>query len=172
MNQSYCSLGFLSQKSLWKLSTFCGYKGIYSRACDECEKSFFCKTEVSGDSLATGTSCEFQSQNNWLAKLSFLSYSAPAVMTLQLPACFTRVVFWRVISRKLIASFNCENALECTHTLEFFTLLHTQLLHDSYLNSGDLIAEIQVNLVQNKATHGWINSTLQIQMQKNPIGRL
>ena len=26
------SLGFLSQNSLWKLSTFCGYKGNYSRA--------------------------------------------------------------------------------------------------------------------------------------------
>ena len=64
MNQSYCSLGFLSKKSLWKLSTFCGYKGIYSRACEECEKSFFCKTGVSGDSLVTGASCEFQSQNN------------------------------------------------------------------------------------------------------------
>ena len=64
MNQSYCSLGFLSQKSLWKLSTISGYKGIYSRACEECEKSFFCKTEVSGDSFVTVTSCEFQSQNN------------------------------------------------------------------------------------------------------------
>ena len=34
VNQSYFSLGFLSQNSLWKLSkfsTFRGYKGIYSR---------------------------------------------------------------------------------------------------------------------------------------------
>ena len=32
------SLGFLSQNSLWKLSTFRGYKGIYSRVYEECEK--------------------------------------------------------------------------------------------------------------------------------------
>ena len=29
MNQSYFSLGFLSQNSLWKLSQNHGYKGIY-----------------------------------------------------------------------------------------------------------------------------------------------
>ena len=128
MNQSYCSLGFLSQKSLWKLSTFCGYKGIYSRACEECEKSFFCKTGVSGDSLVTGTSCEFQSQNNWLVKLSFLSYSAPAVMTLQLPACFTCVAFWQVNSCESLARTSCEKLFECTHTWILHTLSHTTLI--------------------------------------------
>ena len=35
------SLGFLSQNSLWKLSTFRGYKGIYSRVYEECERSGF-----------------------------------------------------------------------------------------------------------------------------------
>ena len=35
------------------------YKGIYSRVCEGCEKSFFCKTEGFGDSLAIGTSREF-----------------------------------------------------------------------------------------------------------------
>ena len=104
---------------------------------EECEKSFFYKTGSSGDSLATKTSREFQSQNNWLARLSFfvlqcsschdplascmlhmygilashqlqvtrkfqspsnrmarlyfLSYNDPAILTLQLPACFTCV---------------------------------------------------------------------------------
>ena len=52
MSQSWFSLGFLSQNSLWKLSTFRGYKGIYNRVCEECEKSFFCKTGHSGDSLS------------------------------------------------------------------------------------------------------------------------
>ena len=33
------SLGFLFQNSLCKLSTFHGYKGIYSRVYEECEKS-------------------------------------------------------------------------------------------------------------------------------------
>ena len=50
--------------SLWKLFTFCGYKNIYSRVYEECEKSFFYKTGGSSDSLATGTSHEFQSRNN------------------------------------------------------------------------------------------------------------
>ena len=114
---------------------------------------FFAKQGVLATHLRLGqVASSSRVITNW-PEFPFLSCSAPAVMTLQLPSCFTRVAFWRVISRKLIASFNCENALECTHTLEFFTLLHTQLLHDSYLNSGDLIAEIQVNLVQNKATH-------------------
>ena len=38
MSQSYFSLGFLSQNSLWKLSTFRGYKGIYSRVYEEYEE--------------------------------------------------------------------------------------------------------------------------------------
>ena len=35
------SLRFLSQNSLWKLSTFRVFKGIYSRVCEKCEKSIF-----------------------------------------------------------------------------------------------------------------------------------
>ena len=42
------------------------------------------------------------------------------------------------------------------HTLKFFTLSHTQPLHDSYLNTGYLIAELQANLVRNKA-NTWLN---------------
>ena len=37
------------------------------------------------------------------------------------------------------------------HTLEFFTLSHTQPLHDSHLSTRYLIAEIQANLARNKA---------------------
>ena len=44
------SLEFLSQKSLWKLSTFYGYKGIYSSVYKECEKSVFIQTGHFGDS--------------------------------------------------------------------------------------------------------------------------
>ena len=46
----------------------------------------------------------------------FLSYNALVVMTLQLPACFTHVAFWRVISREPLANSSRENAPECTHT--------------------------------------------------------
>ena len=44
------SLGFFSQNSLWKLSTFRGYNGIYSSVCKECEKTIFIQTGYSGDS--------------------------------------------------------------------------------------------------------------------------
>ena len=42
------------------------------------------------------------------------------------------------------------------HTLEFFTLSHTQPLHESYLNTGYLIAELQENLAWNKINI-WLN---------------
>ena len=42
------------------------------------------------------------------------------------------------------------------HTLEFFTLSHTKLLHDSHINTGYVIAEIQANLTRNKA-NTWLN---------------
>ena len=38
----------LSKFSL-KRSTFCGYNGIYSNVCEECERSFFYKTGHSSD---------------------------------------------------------------------------------------------------------------------------
>ena len=41
MSQFWFSLEFFSQKFFWKLSTFHGYKGIYSRIREEYEKSFF-----------------------------------------------------------------------------------------------------------------------------------
>ena len=42
------------------------------------------------------------------------------------------------------------------HTLEFFTLSHTQPLHDFHLNTRFLIAKLQANLAQNK-TNTWLN---------------
>ena len=107
--------------------------------------------------LVNGTSCEFESWDNCQARLYFLSCSAPAVVTFQLFACFTRVAFWRVISRK-IQSRESSNA----HTLEFYhTLSHTQPLHNFHLNTRHLIAKIQKIWHGIKPTHDWINSTLQ-----------
>ena len=42
------------------------------------------------------------------------------------------------------------------HIIEFFILSQTQPLHDSHLNTGYLIAEIQTNLAQNKMNI-WLN---------------
>ena len=61
----------LLQNSLWKLSTFCRYKGIYSRVRKECEKSFFYKTGHFGDSLTTSMSRKFELQNNCQARMYF-----------------------------------------------------------------------------------------------------
>ena len=91
-----------------------------------------------------------------MARLYFLSYSDPTVLTFQLPAYFTRVT--------LLASHHswvsCEFQLrECSwlHTFDqFFTLSHTQPLHDSHLNTGFLIAKLQANLARNKA-NTWLN---------------
>ena len=60
----------------------------------ECEKS-----------LTTGMSCKFQSLENKMARMYFLSCSDPAVLTLQLSTCSTRVLDsggWPV------TSFSCE----------------------------------------------------------------
>ena len=47
----------------------------------ECEKSVFSKTGCTGESLATGMSCKFQSPNNRKARLYFLSCSDLVVLT-------------------------------------------------------------------------------------------
>ena len=52
MSQSWFFLGFLSQNLLWKLSTFCGYKGIYNSVREGCERSFFCITGHSSNSVS------------------------------------------------------------------------------------------------------------------------
>ena len=39
----------LSKFSLWKFSTFHGYKGIYSSVCEKCEKSVLIQIGHSGD---------------------------------------------------------------------------------------------------------------------------
>ena len=127
MSQFYFSLGFLSQNSLWKLFTFHGYKGIYSRVHEEFEKTFFCKIGCSGDSPTTKMSREFELRDNYQARLSFLSYGAPAVVTFQLLACFTRVAFWWVASRESLARSSHENPLECTHIWIHHTLSHITL---------------------------------------------
>ena len=76
MSQSCFSLGFLSQNSLWKLSTFRGYKGIYSRVYEKCEKSVFIQTGHFGNSTSrlervASLSCESELQANCLARLEF-----------------------------------------------------------------------------------------------------
>ena len=86
-----------------------------------------------------------------MASLYFLSYSAPAGMTLQLLACLARVQL--LVACKPRATREIQSRVPVSlHNLEhFFTLSHTLPLHDSHLNTGLLIAKIQANLTRNKA---------------------
>ena len=71
MNQSYFSLGFLSQNSLWKLSTFHGYKSLYIIGWEGMWKfNFFLNRVVWRLGLATRLSREFKLRANILASLS------------------------------------------------------------------------------------------------------
>ena len=147
MNQSCFTLGFLSQNSLWKPSSFVGIRGIYTRVRKECEMSSFSKQEW----LTAWLSHEIQLRDNRMASCPILSCNAPASMTLQLLACLTRVHLLAACSRESPARSNCES-LFFLHTLEhFFTLTHSLPLQESHLNTGLLIAKIQANLARNKA---------------------
>ena len=97
MSQSYFSLGFLSQNSLWKLSTFRGYKGIYSRVYQECKESVTTKQGI----LATRPRYWNKSRVNCLARLEVLSCSAPAGVTLQLSSMLHTCLFWRLASHEI-----------------------------------------------------------------------
>ena len=86
-----------------------------------------------------------------MARLDFLSCSATAGMTVQLLCMLTRVQL--LVACKPQATREIQSrVLASLHNLEhFFTLSHTLPLHDSHLNTGLLIAKIQVNLARNKA---------------------
>ena len=107
MSQSYFSLGFLSQNSLWKLSTFRGYKGIYSRVYEECERSFFIEQGI----LATRPHDWNESRANCLARLEVLSYSATTGVTLQLPYMLHTCAIFGDLP---IARSSLQALLECT----------------------------------------------------------
>ena len=58
--------------------------------------------------FATGMSREFQLLVNRKVRMYFLSCSDLAILTLQVPACSTRVRFWQVTTRELVARFSRE----------------------------------------------------------------
>ena len=101
--------------------------------------------------LATWLSREFKLWANRIARLDFLSCSAPAGMTIQLLACLARVLL--LVAYKPRATCEIQSwVLVSLHNLKhFFTLSHTLPLHDSHLNTALLITKIQVNLAWNKA---------------------
>ena len=79
-------------------------------------------------------------------RLDFLSYSATAGMMVQL-LCMLH----SCASFGGLQAASHLRVLTSLHSFEhFFTLSHTLPLHDSYLNTGLLIAKLQANLVRNK----------------------
>ena len=151
MNQSCFSLGFLSQKSLWKLSTFRGSKGVYIEGWERNVKSqFFPNRVVWRLDLVTGLSREFKLWANDMASLGLLSCSATIGMTLQLPCMLHTCANFGGLP---VANHPRVQPWVSTtlHNFEHFsTLSHSLPLHDSHLNTGLLIAKIQANLVRNK----------------------
>ena len=82
-----------------------------------------------------------------MARLDFLSCSAPAVVTVHLLctlySCAT-VGDLPVVSQPRVST-------SLHNLVHFFTLSHSLPLYDSHLNIGLLIAKIQANLARNKA---------------------
>ena len=57
----------------------------------------------------------------------FFSCNVLVVVTLRLPACFTRVAFWWVANRESLAKSSCKNLFECSHTWILHTRSHITL---------------------------------------------
>ena len=146
MRQSCISLGFLSQNSLWKLSQFSGYKGVYIVGWEGNAKRQFLPNMVKWRlGLAACPSREFKSRRNGLASLGLLSCSTTAGATLQLPLVHLTCQQLATCSREPPANPSRETLLLCTNLSFSLHSLHTLPLHESHLNTGLLSAKLQAN---------------------------
>ena len=89
---------------------------------------------------------------NCLAGLEVLSCNAPVVVTLQLPLRASHVSHFG----DLPITSQSWDSFELHTSWVLFTLFHKLPLHNSHLNIGYLIANLQENLAQNKA-NTWLN---------------
>ena len=145
MNQSWFCLGFLSQNSLSKLSTFHGYKGIFSSVREECEKLVFCKIGHSSNLVLwlVPVACSSHEIINWPD-----CHFCPVVLQLSWPFNFLRALHMWHFGELPVTSHSQDpvmRILQCTHTW-ISSHSHTQPLHYSHLNTGYLIAKLQTNL--------------------------
>ena len=111
---------------------------------------FFCKIGYSGDSLATEMSREIIAKPDY----PFLSYSTPTVVW---PLAFS--MLHTHFGESPVASHSRDLVAKILWMLTHLNSSHsshTQPLHNSHLNIGYLIAEIQTNLARNKA-NTWLN---------------
>ena len=101
--------------------------------------------------LAAWLSREIQPRDNKTVSCPILSCSAPTSMMLQLLACLARVLLLAACSRKSLARSSRETLFSCT-LLSIQSLYLTHYPYNkTHLNTGLLNAEIQANLVRNKA---------------------
>ena len=152
MSQSYFSLGFLSQNSLWKLSIFRGYKGYLYWSEKGMRRVSFSITKWTGDlaSWLDWVASSSRELTEWPV-YTFCSVVLQLAWRFSFSKCFTRVHL--LVACKPRATREVQpRAPASLHNLEhFFTLSHTLPLHDSHLNTGLLIAKLHANLAQNKA---------------------
>ena len=130
MNQSYFSLGFLSQNSLWKLSEYRGYKGIYIVGWEGMWKVSFSQTRWSGD---------LTSQLDWVASLSckLMAWSTwdfcPVVQQLawlfSSPACSARVLILAACQSRVTR----ESSRESLHPWTILSISSHSLIHYPYM---------------------------------------
>ena len=151
MSQSCFSLGFLSQYPLWKLSIFRGYEGYLYLCVFGMRRVSFSKTKLSSGlasrlDWAASSSCKLTEWQVW----TFCSIVLQLAWRFNFFACLARVQL--LVACKPRATHEIQSRVPATlHKLKhFFTLSHTLPLHDSHLNTGLLIAKIQVNLAWNK----------------------
>ena len=99
--------------------------------------------------LATALSRKFKPRANNLASLGLLSCSATVGVTSL--ECLPRAHHSGGLQPRATCEIQPRVPISLHNLEQFFTLSHTLPLHDSHLNTGLLIAKIQVNLTRNKA---------------------
>ena len=112
--------------------------------------------------LAVWLSREIQSRDNRLASCPILSCSAPASMTIHLPACLARVQLLAACSRESPASPSRKSLFSCTllsnlHSISLTTLTSSPPKYrvtKCWITSKFGTEKSQLD--------GWINSTLQV----------
>ena len=122
MSQSYFSLGFLSQKSLWKLSQNRGYKGIYIVGWEGIWKVSFFQIGCSGDLTSwlgwvASSSREQTAWSTWDFCLAMNSWRNSSAFGM-LGTCAT---IWRLAS--------CESPSRSSHKSLFLCTILSNSLH-------------------------------------------
>ena len=110
-SQSCFSLGFLSQNSLWKLSTFCECKGYLYWSENGMRRAKFFQNKVGWQlGLVTWLSCEFKPQANKIARLDFCPVVLQLAWLFIISACFTRMHHLAVCQLRVLVTSPCFTA--------------------------------------------------------------